>query len=137
MRGFLLIPSLFVEQEMAFVRILFAAISVLALAALWFAFRPHAAIPAAPQPKEFHLVLKAGKLASGAAEFQVRQGDEVRLRIEADRNEELHLHGYDLKLRVKGGEPATLAFAAQRSGRFELELHRGHTQLGALEVYPK
>jgi plastocyanin len=129
-------------------RIILALASALILAGLWFAFRPNALAPeaatqaAAPTAlaarlKEFQLVVRDSKLASGPATLQVRQGDEVRLRIESDRSDELHLHGYDLKLRIKGGETATLEFAAALSGRFELELHRKHAPLGALEVYPK
>ena len=41
------------------------------------------------------------------------------------------------ELRIRAGEPATLEFAATRTGRFELELHKRHTELGALEVYPQ
>jgi hypothetical protein len=67
----------------------------------------------------------------------VRQGERVRLTIESNANDELHLHGYDLKLSIKAGEPATLEFAASRSGRFGLELHKRHAELGALEVYPQ
>jgi hypothetical protein len=81
--------------------------------------------------------VRDGKRISGPAVFQVRQGEQVTLRIESNANDELHVHGYDLKLKLKGGEPATLEFAAARSGRFELELHKRHTQLGALEVYPQ
>jgi FtsP/CotA-like multicopper oxidase with cupredoxin domain len=127
-------------------RIAFASIAVLVLAALWYAFRPHAAVIAtpavtaiskAPMEKAFELVVKDGKRVSGPAALQVREGERVRLTISSNANDELHLHGYDLKLRIKAGEPATLEFAAARSGRFELELHKRHTELGALEVYPK
>ncbi len=134
------------------VRIIFAFTAVLVLAGLWLAFRPAPPLPAneisnvpvaaAPlvaqtQEKSFELVLRDGKLASGSAALQVRQGEQVTLRIDSNVNDELHVHGYDLKLRIRAGEPATLQFAASRSGRFELELHRKHTQAGVLEVYPR
>lgn len=130
-------------------RIAFTSIAVLVLAALWYAFRPQAAVVRPPAPaapvaaaalpasKAFDFVVRDGKRVSGPAALQVRQGDQVTLRIESNANDELHVHGYDLKLRLKAGEAATLEFAAARSGRFELELHRRHTELGALEVYPK
>ncbi len=134
------------------VRIIFAFTAVLVLAGLWLAFRPAppmpakeisaASVAAAPlvaktQEKTVDLVVRDGKLVSGSESLQVRQGDQVTLRIDSNFNDELHVHGYDLKLRIKAGEPAVLHFAAARSGRFELELHRKHQQLGALEVYPK
>jgi hypothetical protein len=82
-------------------------------------------------------VIQDGKRISGPESFRVRQGEQVTLRIESNANDELHLHGYDLKLAIKAGEPATLQFAASHSGRFGIELHKHHTELGALEVYPQ
>lgn len=126
-------------------RVLFGLTAVLVVAALWLAFKPvpvvkeeaamQVAIPAAE--KSFEIVVKDGKLAGAPEKMQVRVGDQVTLRIQSNANDELHVHGYDLKLRIKAGELATLQFAATRSGRFELELHRRHTPAGALEVYPK
>ena len=136
-------------------RIAFASLALAVLAALWYAFRPHATLTAPQTPipvngvqptpavsqlvekKTFDLVLRGGKLVSGPASLKARQGDEVRLSIDSDVADELHVHGYDLKLKLNGGEPATLEFAAARSGRFELELHRRHAEIGALEVYPR
>lgn len=135
-------------------RIAFASIAVLVVAALWYAFRPQTSVgttpiltkivtppsgaPAPiPQEKAFAFVVRDGKLVSGPAALQVQQGERVRLSIESNADDELHLHGYDLKLSIKAGEPATLDFAASRSGRFGLELHKRHSGLGALEVYPQ
>lgn len=118
-------------------RIVLVLVSALVLAALWLAFSPQPSVSAPAQPRTFDLLIKDGKPASVPDSMRVRQGDEVTLSIESDRNDELHVHGYDLKLRIKAGEPAVLEFAATRSGRFELELHRRHTAVGALEVYPK
>src|SRR5262245_39258580 len=126
-------------------RVAFASIAVLVLAALWYAFRPQPSVPApaavpgasAPAPRAFHLVVRDGQRISGPEALRVRQGEQVSLSIESNANDELHLHGYELKLPIKAGEPATLEFAASRSGRFEMELHRRHAQLGALEVYPQ
>src|SRR5258705_459434 len=115
------------------VRIAFAALAVAVAAGLWLAFRPQAPapavavagpVPAAPAEKAFVFVLRDGKRISGPAALQVRQGERVKLRIESNMNDELHLHGYELKLRIDAGAPATLEFAASRSGRFELELHK-------------
>ncbi len=125
-------------------RIALAVLAVLLCAGLWLVFRPPPAAPVAaaavapvPAERAFAFVLKDGKRISGPASFRVRQGEQVTLRIESDANDELHLHGYDLKLAIRAGEPATLQFAASRSGRFGLELHKRHTELGALEVYPQ
>jgi hypothetical protein len=123
-------------------RIALAVLAVLVCAGLWLVFRPPAAPVAAvaapaPTDKAFEFVIHDGKRISGPESFRVRQGEHVTLRIESNANDELHLHGYDLKLAIRAGEPATLQFAASRSGRFGIELHKHHSELGALEVYPQ
>lgn len=124
------------------IRIALVALAVLVCGGLWFVFRPAAvpvaavAVPAASE-KAFAFVIRDGKRISGPESFRVRQGEQVTLRIESNASDELHLHGYDLKLAIRAGEPATLQFAASRSGRFGVELHEHHTELGALEVYPQ
>lgn len=98
-----------------------------------------AAAPAAGAPlrQEFALRVADGRLASGPPALQVLLGTEVTLRIQSDRADELHVHGYDLALRFGAAEPSSLTFRADRSGRFELELHESGLELGALEVLPE
>ena len=96
-----------------------------------------APLPAAPQPQVFEFTFTKGQLFSGPDLISVKQGDEVILRVVSDQNDELHLHGYDLALPLKAGAQAELRFVADRSGRFEYELHEAHAGIGALEVQPK
>ena len=135
--------------------VLFLGAGVLLLVGLFAWFRPPAEgpapsappaaspapAPAAPvlplQPRAFELVVRGGKLAAGPDVLKVAQGDEVELRVTADRADELHLHGYDLTLKLQPGVPAELRFTATRTGRFEYELHHAHGDLGALEVHPR
>jgi hypothetical protein len=127
----------------AFKKAGFIAVGVLIVAALWLVYRPQAPeapVPEkafAPQEKAFDLVVKGGKLVSGEALMRVRQGEQVSVRIESDRKDEVHLHGYDLKAPIIPGETARLQFTADRTGRFGLELHKAHGELGTLEVYPQ
>lgn len=118
-------------------RIALAVLAVLVCAGLWFVFRPSPPVSAAAAPIVFEFILRDGKRLSGPASLQVRQGEHVTLRIDSNANDELHIHGYDLKLAIKAGAPATLEFTASRSGRFGIELHKRHAELGALEVYPQ
>lgn len=90
-----------------------------------------------PSPQVFELVAKGGQLLTGPAVISVSQDAAVTLRITVDHDDELHLHGYDLKLSLKARQPAELSFVADRSGRFEYELHHAHSALGALEVLPR
>ena len=95
------------------------------------------AAPAAPPTQLVELVVKDKRLVSGPAVISVVQGTTVTLRITTDHHDELHLHGYDLTLKLPTAEPAELSFLADRSGRFEYELHHSHLTLGALEVQPQ
>lgn len=96
-------------------------------------------VPAAtvPTPRIFELVIASGKLQSGPRLIQLQQGEAVTLKITSDRNDELHLHGYDLHVHLQPHRPATLSFGADRSGRFEYELHQAQVELGVLEVQPR
>lgn len=85
----------------------------------------------------FELTIKGGRLSSGPEVFQVHQGERVTLNIRSDSRDELHLHGYDLHAQISPQQPASLQFTADRTGRFGLELHKAHAELGALEVYPQ
>lgn len=110
-----------------------AAVSVPAAVA------PVAEPPAAtgPAPQVFELVVKDKKLVSGPQVLSVPQDTPVTLRITVDHHDELHLHGYDLTLKLPTAQATALSFVADRSGRFEYELHHSHVDLGVLEVQPR
>ena len=105
-----------------------------------------AAGASAQEVRRFDLSMTAGAVAPESRTLRVKQGDAVELRWTSERPVRLHLHGYDLELTVKPGEPAVLAFKAAMAGRFGLSTvrdepggGRGH-QHGArvlyLEVHP-
>lgn len=106
---------------------------------------PEPASTPVPPPREegesaartFDLVVAGGKLVSGPATIVLTQGDLVVLRVRSDLDDELHLHGYDLTLALRTNKTGSLAFQADRSGRFEFELHHGGVEIGALEVQPR
>lgn len=93
--------------------------------------------PTGPVPQTFELVVKDKKLVSGPQVISVAQDTPVTLRITVDHHDELHLHGYDLTLKLPTAQAAELSFVADRSGRFEYELHHSHVDLGVLEVQPR
>ena len=71
----------------------------------------------------------------------------VKLRCTADKRQTLHLHGYDIELRVEPGVVADLTFTARATGRFPLHVHgpaersgsHAHEEppLATIEVYPR
>jgi hypothetical protein len=83
------------------------------------------------------LIVSGGRLIQGPTVIRATAGDHVLMRITSDAEDELHLHGYNLKLHLRPNVPATLSFEARRTGRFTYELHRRDVELGALEVYPR
>jgi hypothetical protein len=98
---------------------------------------------AAQEPKRFDLVLKAGALPKAQQTIRVKQGDAVELRWTSDLPVKLHLHGYDVTIEVKPGEPTVTALNARMAGRFSVEKLQeqksGHHHGGKvlyLEVYP-
>ena len=60
---------------------------------------------------------------------RVDRGEKVRIQVEADRNEEVHLHGYDLSSDVAPGKPAIIDFTADAPGVFEIELEQARLKL--------
>ncbi|MGH8540958.1 MAG: hypothetical protein ACRETW_10695 [Stenotrophobium sp.] len=89
------------------------------------------------QVQQFDLQVKGRRLIVGPALIRVHEGDRIAIRIVCDEVEELHLHGYDRKLELEPNRSATLELVADRSGRFEYELEKSGTELGALEVSPR
>lgn len=75
--------------------------------------------------------------------IRITEGDVLELRWMSDEVVELHLHGYDIELRVRPGEPATMVIEADVTGRFPITSHgwgdggHGHDALTYLEVYPR
>lgn len=105
---------------------------------------PAAQLPetAAPvEPAVLAIEIRQNQRAAGPEAIRVTQGDEVRLRLTSDQDAELHLHGYDLHVRLQAGTPREWTFVAKHSGRFEFELHgkdRGaHEAISVIEVMPR
>ena len=65
---------------------------------------------------------------------RVDLGQKVRIQVEADRAEEVHVHGYDLKGEMAPGKPAVIAFTANVPGVFEVELEESSLKLFELQV---
>jgi FtsP/CotA-like multicopper oxidase with cupredoxin domain len=127
-----------------------AGLAAGALATLYGWFRPQpqpgpapaaaAAAPAtgspAPVAREFDFEISQARIA-GPPALAVTQGERVTLRVRSDVADELHVHGYDLSAPLPAGEVVALTFIAASAGRFEVELHKAHREIGALEVQPR
>lgn len=87
--------------------------------------------------KTFEIMIKDKKIVSGPETIKITEGDEVVIKITADEDEELHLHGYDKSVDLEKDKSAKLSFTANLTGRFPYELEKSKTDIGALEVSPK
>jgi hypothetical protein len=65
-----------------------------------------------------------------------KKGQNVQMTITTDKDEEVHLHGYDIHFDCKAGTPLTMTFAADKTGQFEVELEATSTHLTNLTVNP-
>ena len=95
--------------------------------------------------REVEIVIKNSKVV-GKNTVRVTKGETVQLRWNSDQPLELHLHGYDVTIRVSPGTPAEMKFKAHATGRFPVEVHgkkssgghsHGHKPIFYLEVYPE
>ena len=81
-------------------------------------------------------------VAPGEA-IRVTEDEVIGLVWTRDEAPQLDLHGYDLEIRVRPNEPATMVIEAYATGRFPITSHgwgeggHGHDALTYLEVYPR
>ena len=90
----------------------------------------------AEETKELRVTVRDAKPVGGIQHLTVRQGDEVKVRVESDVADEIHVHGYDLMVDVATGAEAEIEFRATIVGRFEIELEQHGTPIAELEVRP-
>jgi hypothetical protein len=98
--------------------------------------QPAETTPAEPDVQRFGARIEGGEVVGGLQRWQVTQGDDVRIVIRSDVDDEIHLHGYDIEKPVGPGRPAIFAFGATIPGRFELESHESGGQIAQLDVQP-
>ncbi len=129
-------------------KIIIVLLAVILLVALFFLLKPQPDASNNTEPTQtetesgqevrtFTLELRDGEVVSGDSTVKVNQGDQVRITITANENDEVHLHGYDKEIELSAGQPSELSLTADISGRFEAELHNAKKTAFVLEVQPK
>lgn len=90
--------------------------------------------------KRIEVVLADHKLLRESDVVRVTQGQAVELVWTSDEATEVHLHGYDIELKLRPDQPAVMALTAHATGRFPVTRHGSgehtHETLLYLEVYP-
>jgi FtsP/CotA-like multicopper oxidase with cupredoxin domain len=88
-----------------------------------------------PTPKP---TVDPGPLLTGSKVQKIRvgKGDTVRFRVRSPQDEEVHIHGYDIKKNVKAGQTVKISFKATIDGIFEIEFEGAAKQIAELRVDP-
>jgi len=92
--------------------------------------------PEVEKPTVVRVVVVNGAPKGGIVRKSVEKGDRVVIVVKSDVADEVHLHGYDLKLDVAAGGTTRIAFRANVPGRFEVELEERGVQIADLTVEP-
>ncbi len=90
---------------------------------------------------EQRVVLRDHKPEGGVARIEVKEGELVRMVIESDARDRIHVHGYDIERETGPQTPARLSFRADVEGVFEVESHEaehggGDPMVARLVVVP-
>jgi hypothetical protein len=137
-------------------RFALVVVAIVVVAALFFVFRPESddgAAPAATTPTSppSSETLEPPPTTTAAPEpipWRIETDDdridrlraprdaEISITVAADVSDHVHVHGYDLMADVAPGSPATIAFRATITGRFEIELEDSGQEIAQLTVVP-
>lgn len=94
----------------------------------------------AAEARHFAISLVNGAAVGAPETIRVKQGDDVELRWSSDKPMDLHLHGYDIEVKVAPAATAVMSFKAKIPGRFPVEPHGQdhgrHRPVIYLEVLP-
>lgn len=98
----------------------------------------HPASPEAPPTTNpdvsFTVTITGDTVSPTLQRVDVQRGQVVRLEVRSDRENTIHIHGYDLQQPVKPNQPAIFVFTADQTGLFEVEAHNPALQLLQLLV---
>jgi hypothetical protein len=88
------------------------------------------------QPQNVSFNIKVTGTTSDKGDITAGKGDHITMSITTDKDEEVHLHGYDIHFDCKAGVPTVHTFDANNTGQFEYEIEATAQHLGNLTVNP-
>ena len=127
-------------------QIYFRVAKVFLILAILHFFGFHTAGAQQEQPRIFSITVSEGQVEAKNRTIKVLQGDVVKMLWFSDKSLTLHLHGYDLTVKLLEGEPGTMVFKAHATGRYPVAIHhaKNHKKSGHhggavlyLEVHPQ
>ena len=78
--------------------------------------------------------VRDGKVTPKPRRVAVPLGDQVRLQVTSDVDDELHVHGFDIEEPLEAGRTTTVELTADQQGVFEVETHETELELLQLAV---
>jgi plastocyanin len=78
--------------------------------------------------------VRDGKVTPKPRRVSIPLGDQIRLQVTSDVDDELHVHGFDVEEPLEAGRTTTVELTADQQGVFEVETHETELELLQLEV---
>lgn len=79
--------------------------------------------PTEPARTVIRITLADGKVDPNGQRVELARGSVLELVITSDREDAVHVHGFDLEIPVRPGASVTKDITLDRVGRFEIESH--------------
>ncbi|MEW5655765.1 hypothetical protein ABGT92_10590 [Streptomyces cinereoruber] len=96
---------------------------------------PRPTEPGRPEPgRTVTLTITGRTVQPPPSRIELKKGERLTLHVTSDRDDTLHVHGYDRELPLSAGTPAALTLTADRTGLFEVETHGSGLVLTQLVV---
>ena len=87
-----------------------------------------------PSVRTITIELKDGKTSPNGDRVNLDEGEPFVLDITSDRDDEVHVHGFDKEIEVTAGKRVTVTMMADRTGRFEVESHHPELLIVVLQI---
>lgn len=90
----------------------------------------------APTPgvRTITIELADGKVSPNGARVDLAKGEPFVLDITSDRDDEVHVHGFDKAIEVRAGKRVKVELTADRTGRYEVESHHPEMLIVVLQI---
>lgn len=90
----------------------------------------------APTPgvRTITIRLADGKVSPNGTRVDLAKGEPFVLDITSDRDDEVHVHGFDKAIDVKAGKRVKVQLTADRTGRYEVESHHPELLIVVLQI---
>ncbi len=87
-----------------------------------------------PAVRTITIELKNGRVTPSGDRVELTRGEPFVLDITSDRDDEVHVHGFDEEIEVKAGDHKKVELTADRTGRFEVESHHPELLIVVLQI---